>query len=295
MASFSTKHFAVLGLVTNAFIWGLSWWPFRELSSLGVHSLWATTLIYIGAALGFVVWRPRTLGLLFRSPVMIWIALMGGINNLCFNWAITEGDVVRVVLLFYLMPVWSLFIGRWLLNEAIDRAAIIRVGLAIAGAALVLYAPSKTGDWQFPWPSGLADWLAIVGGACFAALNVLLRKHADSEFEVRVLAMCLGCALLAGGSAVILGKFGQVAALPPINSQWLVILVALGLALTVGNLTMQYGAARLPAQVTAIVMLSEILFSSVSAALLGATQLTVLTVAGGALIILASILALVKR
>ncbi|HET6787920.1 MAG TPA: EamA family transporter, partial [Aquabacterium sp.] len=28
-----------LGLIFNAFAWGLSWWPLRELQRLGLHPL----------------------------------------------------------------------------------------------------------------------------------------------------------------------------------------------------------------------------------------------------------------
>ncbi|HYN60066.1 MAG TPA: EamA family transporter, partial [Rubrivivax sp.] len=34
----------VLALVFNAFTWGVSWWPFRQLEALGLHPLWATAL-----------------------------------------------------------------------------------------------------------------------------------------------------------------------------------------------------------------------------------------------------------
>jgi drug/metabolite transporter (DMT)-like permease len=57
-----------------------------------------------------------------------------------------------------------------------------------------------------------------------------------------------------------------------------------------GNLALQYGAARLPANATAVVMLSEVLFASVSAVLLGAGVLTPGLVLGGALILGASLL-----
>ncbi|NLZ42208.1 MAG: EamA family transporter, partial [Comamonadaceae bacterium] len=36
---------AVLALLVNAFTWGVSWWPLRQLQAAGVHPLWATVLI----------------------------------------------------------------------------------------------------------------------------------------------------------------------------------------------------------------------------------------------------------
>ena len=59
----------------------------------------------------------------------------------------------------------------------------------------------------------------------------------------------------------------------------------------VSNTALQYGAARLAAATTAIVMLTEILFASLSAALLGAAQFTPRIVLGGSLVVLAALLA----
>jgi drug/metabolite transporter (DMT)-like permease len=58
----------------------------------------------------------------------------------------------------------------------------------------------------------------------------------------------------------------------------------------VGNLALQYGASRLRASVTAVVMLTEIVFGAVSSLALGAGTLTVPLVLGGALILFAALL-----
>jgi drug/metabolite transporter (DMT)-like permease len=63
------------------------------------------------------------------------------------------------------------------------------------------------------------------------------------------------------------------------------------LVFLVSNLALQFGAARLPAHVTAVVMLSEVLFASVSAVLWGDGRLTTPLWAGGALIVAAAVLA----
>ena len=44
----------VLGLLANALIWGLSWWPFRILHGAGLHPLWATALMYSLMAAGLI-------------------------------------------------------------------------------------------------------------------------------------------------------------------------------------------------------------------------------------------------
>jgi drug/metabolite transporter (DMT)-like permease len=56
---------------------------------------------------------------------------------------------------------------------------------------------------------------------------------------------------------------------------------------------LQYGAARLAAHTTALVMLSEVLFASVSSVMLGASDWESRTLIGGALILLAALLSVV--
>jgi drug/metabolite transporter (DMT)-like permease len=44
--------------------------------------------------------------------VNVWALLAAaGLANAGINWAVTVGDVVRVVLLFYLMPAWVVLLA----------------------------------------------------------------------------------------------------------------------------------------------------------------------------------------
>jgi drug/metabolite transporter (DMT)-like permease len=69
----------------------------------------------------------------------------------------------------------------------------------------------------------------------------------------------------------------------------------LGVLFLLSNLTLQYGAARLSANVTAVVMVTEVLFASVSAVALGAGRLSLPLLVGGTLIVAAALLAALER
>jgi drug/metabolite transporter (DMT)-like permease len=301
----SASRLAVLSLLVNAFVWGVSWLPFRHLDALGLHGLWSTAIVYACISLLIAVMRPAALVAVARHPALWWLVLASGLTNACFNWAVTIGDVIRVVLLFYLMPVWAVLLARWLLAEPITPAVMLRVGLGVAGAAVVLL-PADALTW--PVPRTLADWLAIAGGASFAATNVLLRRHAAVPAEGRALAMFAGGVVVAGGLGVVLVLAGTIAPMPSPGAGWLsaaqmppgALLPGVGIVgtlallaamLLLGNLSLQYGAARLAASVTAVVMLTEILFASVSAILLGGESLAAGTLLGGAMIVASAALA----
>ena len=283
----NTPVLAVLALTVNAFVWGTSWWPFRQLEALGVHPLWATVLIYGAAVLLIVLVRPRAFVHLLRTPVLWVLVAASGTTNAAFNWGVVIGDVVRVVLLFYLMPLWAVLLARWLLHEPLTRLAAARIALALGGAMVVLW--PEDGGW--PLPSTLADWLGVIGGFAFALNNVMLRREAHQPEEARAVAMFFGGAFVAALLAGALTTLGQVAPIPAASASWLAWIGGLALLFLIGNLALQYGAARLPANVTAVVMLVEVIFASVSAVALGGGQITTPLLVGGSMILAATVLA----
>jgi drug/metabolite transporter (DMT)-like permease len=84
--------------------------------------------------------------------------------------------------------------------------------------------------------------------------------------------------------------------LPPAPAfSWVAGTVLLAAVFIASNLALQFGAARLPAQVTAVIMLTEVVFASGSALALGAGVLDGRTALGGALILGAAGLAALRR
>ncbi|HEY1396229.1 MAG TPA: EamA family transporter, partial [Roseateles sp.] len=79
------------------------------------------------------------------------------------------------------------------------------------------------------------------------------------------------------------------------GAAWLLPLAGMALLFFISNLSLQYGAARLPANVTAVVMLTEVPVAAISALLLGGGTLDGKTAAGGAAILAAAMLAALER
>jgi drug/metabolite transporter (DMT)-like permease len=276
-----------LALVLNALVWGLAWWPFRALQSRGLHPLWATAIIFVFSLLCLLLVRPSAWRGLVRHPLLWLLMFASGLTNVGFNWAVTVGDVVRVVLLFYLMPAWVVLLAWPLLGERPNKGSLMRLALALAGMAIVLNAPES----PWPVPAGLADWLALMGGFGFALTNILLRRLKDTPSQSRALAMFGGGALLAIGAALGGMRVGLVAAPPEPAMAWMGLAMLVSFAFLAGNLALQYGAAQLRANTTSLVLLTEVVFASASSVALGAGELSTRSLLGGALIVLAALLA----
>lgn len=287
--------YATLALMFNALVWGLSWWPFRYFQAAGLHPLWTTVSIYLVAVVALSLGAWRAWREVLHSPAMWVLLLAAGATNMAFNWGVSMGDVVRVVLLFYLMPLWTVVLARLMLDERLSGFAALRMLLALAGAAIVLM-PAGGG---FPLPRSLADGLGVLGGAAFALTNVLLRREARLVSPAaRALAMFAGGAVVAGSVAMALSlgggmpwpQLGGDRVMPPI----LLPLALMALVFFASNLALQYGAARLPANVTAVVMLIEVPIAALSAVWLGGGELDTKTAIGGACILAAALLSAVE-
>ncbi|PXW96661.1 EamA domain-containing membrane protein RarD [Sphaerotilus hippei] len=286
------RGLAVLALLFNAATWGVSWWPFRSLMQLGLHPLWATTLVFAAAVLVFSFWQPSAWRHLLASPSLWVIALASGATNAAFNWGVTIGEVARVVLLFYLMPLWAMLLAWWLLGERPHAGIGLRLLLSVGGAAVVLL-----GDGDGPARGlSLADGLGVLGGMTFALNNVMLRRATDRPESSRALAMfvggcvtCLGVA--ASGSSGALGLAEPMHWPPEPALGWLLPVAGLSLLFMLSNLALQYGASRLSANVTAVVMPTEVLFASCSALWIAGEPWSPALMLGGAMILAATLLA----
>ncbi len=269
----------------NAFVWGVAWFPFRQMAGHGLHPLWTTCLIYLAIAVVMGLVRRHAWRGFAAFPGLVLLGLAAGLTNVGFNWAVTQGDVVRVVLLFYLMPLWSVLLGWLLLGERPTGGALARVALALTGVVVVLKAPGT--DW--PVPSSLPDWLGVGAGFSFAVTNIVLRRLRAAPGESRALAMFCGCSAVAGVAALAGTALGAIDSPMLASPGWLGWAALLGTGFIVANVCLQYGASRLAASATSVIMLSEVLFASVSSVALGAATLDARILMGGALIVLGAL------
>jgi drug/metabolite transporter (DMT)-like permease len=281
---------ATLAALINAAVWGLSWIPLKYLDRNGMPSLWATFFVFLLCTITVVIARRSAPRALWDNKALWWLVIAAGGTNACFNIALAQGDVVRCILLFYLMPMWVVPLARWLLDEPITASALARVALAITGASLVL----GEGSFIAPIPHSVADWLAVAGGAFFALNNVILRKYNSTPEDARALGMFVGAVVIAPLTIFALSFTAHPMTLNPSAESWLVIVV-FAVFVLIGNIALQYGAGRLPANVLSVLMLSEILVATVSSWLGGAATITAATLIGGGLIISASLLSVFSK
>ena len=271
-------------LFAGAAFWGVVWLPYRLLNRAGLDGLWATLLTYaVALILGAVAFRGA---LRVFARLDAWTLLMAaaiGWSNLAYVLGVLQGEVIRVLLLFYLAPLWTVPLAHTLLHERLDRTGLAVMALAFAGAMTMLWHPGM----GMPFPRGRAEWLGLAAGFLFALGNVLVRKlahHTDAEKSLVIWAGVAVAALVhLGSSAVPAATAFAIAA-----DRWMWV-VGIGIGLALMGLALQYGLARLPANRAIVILLSELVVAAIAAWWLAGESLRLRDGIGGALIVAATL------
>ncbi len=284
MSSQPTSHyFPALACVIAAVLWGLFWYPLRLLEEMGIPGLWSSLLIY-GVVMFFYVpfcWKKRADFLKHKLEYFL-IGLFAGWTNLAFILAVLEGDVVRVLLLFYLSPIWAILLAVLILKEKLTRTGICSLALAMVGGALMLWRP----ELSIAEGISFADFYAITAGMAFAITNIVIRKMGPTPINMKMTSCWLGVIVLTLCTLLLVQL-----PVPEItfNSGALVFLIGFP-GMLVMTWAAQYGVTHLPIQRSSVIFLLEIVAGAVSAALWTDEIVRNLEYVGGVLIISAGLI-----
>lgn len=278
------RTLAIGSLIYAATLWGMMWYPYRLLNEAGVGGIASSLFTYAVPLL--------TLGWLHRHELhrarsrWMWLAALGlaaGWTNLAYVLAMLQGEVVRVLLLFFLSPLWTVVFARILLHEKLNRAGWAVMVLAAGGAMVMLWRPG--GD--LPLPTNRAEWLALSAGVMFAFSNVISRHLGGVSEGAKSVSIWAGVAVL-----TVIGLWRYPDELNFIEQAgWNVWLLLLGVGLAIGSMTyaVQYGLARVPANQAIVIFLFELVVAAVAAYFLSMERMALQEWAGAIMIVAASL------
>lgn len=269
-------------LITGAVAWGLGWLPLHHFASVGLVGMPLVLLVYGLLSLFAipVLWLERRAWLPQRNGLLA-IAICGGGATAALVTALAIGEVVRVMLLFYLAPVWGVLGGWLLLGERLTPLRIAALLLAMLGIALTLDISSALTQ-----PLSGSDWLALAAGLGFSLNNLATRAADQVPLASKTLAPFLGSALIAAVLCPVLGEYP-----PPLSLtlSWQIGLMALGWLLSMA--AVQYGVSHIEAGRAAVLVVFELVAAVLSSAWFGDQAIGTHEWLGAALVMIAALTA----
>jgi len=264
---FIKLHLPSVAILLSTIMWGTWWIPLHKLDELGAGTTW---LLLAGVVLPAVLFLPRvrhSARAIARGgwPVALCALFIGVAATLYAEGAI-RGNVARVILLFYLTPVWSTLLARLMLGEPITRARLISIVLGLTGMWIILGGDASS---LIPRPRDLAEWMGLAAGVSWAFAMVYIQRTSDTHMSDLALPVfaCFAITFL----LVTLVPGGRSWAIPTIESWpvallW-VVLIALLWHIPAMMLTL-FGATEVEPGRVAILLMMEVVIGVGSAAIL---------------------------
>lgn len=278
------KNTAVWVLLLASILWGLTWLPLKFLHDEGFQGIAVTFYVYL-ILFGLMspwVWRQRVY-LKAHWRVFFAVFILGGGAQLAFNTALIYGEVIRVMVLFYLVPLWGVLGGRLFLKERIDTVRWLGVGLSVIGAFLVV-----GGMNAFIAPPSWIDLVALLSGFLFAMNNIVFRVSPAVPVYSKLAFMFLGAVLL---SSILLFITEQSPwNLEVSNQAWLFLGLYAAVWMMMANLGTQWAVTHMESGRSSIIVIMELVTAVVSASILLGETLSPHEMVGGTLIVLAAFL-----
>lgn len=277
---------ATLALLFAASAWGFVWFPYRLLQQAGIAGAAASFYTYLIAAIIGSIFCWRHCGGLFAQPrSILWLALAAGWTNLAYVLAVIDGEVMRVMLLFYLSPLWTLILAHFWLKERSGPWGISAIALSLLGAFVMLWQPGA----GLPMPQNTAEWLGLSAGMAFALANVLTRKADELSMRAKCLSVWIGVTVV---SLVFMLLSGLPMLLPqPILAANGLMLLGVGILLIAATVAVQYGITHTPVTRASVIFLFELVVAALTSYWLAHEAMELREWLGGCLIIMAAIVA----
>ena len=283
----SRHGLAIFGLLFGAMCWGIIWYPYRLMAEAGVSGVASSFYTYCIAITIAGLYFARYWRGIFTLPLSIfWLSLIAGWTNLSYVLAVIDGEVMRVMLLFYLSPLWTLILAHFWLKERTYLSGYVAIAISLLGAFIMLYDPAVS---SIPMPRNESEWLALSSGMGFSLTNVLTRKSSHLSIRAKSFAVWIGVATM---SLCCMPFIKDSFPAPDFftATHWLVMAL-IALLLLAATLLVQYGVTQIKATRASILFLFELVVAAVASYFLANEAMNMQEWLGGGLIVIAAIFA----
>lgn len=262
---FSSQTLAKLASLYAGLAYGLYWIPLRALEEVGLHDVLPAlmfNLIPMILILPVIVWRwPR----IRRAPLQFHITgIVVGLSLVGYTNAFLYTDVVRVLILFYLTPVWGFLLARIFLGDLITPIRWISILLGIGGMLTIFGV-----DAGIPLPDNVGDWVALAAGILWAIASLMMLMGKESPIDYAL------WFFLWNGLAAILVTFfffAQTEVALPDSSVFMAVLpwmIPLAIILVIpAGFAVIYGPTQLNPGIAGILFMVEIGVGTITASIM---------------------------
>ena len=279
---------AIATLVVAGFglLWGFYWVPVRAMVDHGLPGAWGTVLSTLSAAVVLApLVVPRWRVLLRADMVGLLSVAAGGAAFTLYSIGLVYGRVAIIILLYFLTPVWSVLIARYVMGWHTPALRIVAIFIGIAGLLVMLSAGGT-----LPMPRGVGEWMSLIAGILWAVGTTGIRVRSDLGVIPATFVFAIGATLAGLALAPFFEPFPALS-LRDSGAGLKALVLATGVVWWGLSLAaLMWATLRLDPARVGILMQTEVIVGAVSAALLAGEHLAPLEIVGGGMVVAAGLL-----
>ena len=150
-----------LSVILSSFFWGTYWIPIRFINKNGNESVWPILLSFL--ILSIFLIRPLLTAIkkIIINKDIYFLAgnIFSALAIALYSESFLRGDIAKVVLLFYLWPVWGTILAKVILKEKFNFNRYLSLLLGIIGLEIILGI-----DQGIFLPTSIVEYMALSAG-----------------------------------------------------------------------------------------------------------------------------------
>ena len=186
---FFFKSYPNLTVIISCIFWGTYWIPLRYINNNNNASVWPLFLSFLLLAL--ILLKP-----LLKSIINVFInknyfflvgCFFAALGISLYSESLLRGEIAKVVVLFYLCPIWGTIFARLILKHSFTLKRIISIILGLIGLEIIVGF-----EKGIVLPSTTVEWIALLAGLMWAmSITIFNLAKTTSGVEKTSLTACL--------------------------------------------------------------------------------------------------------
>ena len=165
---FHGQRFAIVCGVISGLVYGIYWIPLRIMDAAGFPGIWAVLMFNAAAFVAVIPFVIRNNRQLFPGRWKLHInTLMAGLCFVIYVAAFVYTEVIRVLVLYYLMPIWGFLFARIFNGDPITPIRWVSMALGLTGLIVICGI-----DQGIPMPRNAGDWMALTAGILWGGVSL---------------------------------------------------------------------------------------------------------------------------
>ena len=162
---FFFKSYPNLTVIVSCLFWGTYWIPLRSIDSVNSGSVWPLFLSFLLLALILVKPLIKSIRNIFINKNYFFLAgcFFAALGISLYSESLLRGEIAKVVVLFYLCPIWGTIFARFILNHSFTIKRIFSIILGIIGLEIIIGF-----EQGIILPSTTVEWIALLAGLMWA-------------------------------------------------------------------------------------------------------------------------------